>query len=214
MGIAEAQRTRSTAHHPLDSFFLVAIRAAIARLKATFVREDGSGIVRTFGVPAQSRYPIITVRIRVSNQRFSTFLEATITSVRRRARDVLGHRVFRRSRSPATRGLPPLRHLPPAATTVASISPARGSSRVEPLSRSPAPASRRAQRSGSRREATNVRVLTQMITATTDCDAGVSDVIVTSNGSQHALPAVHLPDLRSSIAGISRVRGSTAVVTS
>ncbi len=61
------------------SFFLVSNAAATPlALKATFVREDGTGIVRTFDVPAQSRFTLPTSAIpELYGQRFATFLEST-----------------------------------------------------------------------------------------------------------------------------------------
>lgn len=62
-----------------DSFFLVSNASATAlALKATFVREDGKGIVKTFSVPAQSRFTIPTSTFpELSHQRFAAFLEST-----------------------------------------------------------------------------------------------------------------------------------------
>ena len=62
-----------------DSYFLVANSSTNAlELKATFMREDGTGIVRTFTVPGQSRFTLPTSQYpELSNQRFATFLEST-----------------------------------------------------------------------------------------------------------------------------------------
>jgi lysophospholipase L1-like esterase len=62
-----------------DSYFLVANPAdAALALRATFTREDGTGIVRTYTVPAKSRFTIPTsLYPELSNQRFSAFLEST-----------------------------------------------------------------------------------------------------------------------------------------
>lgn len=62
-----------------DSYFLVANTATTTlELRATFMREDGTGIVRTFSIPAKSRFTLNTGLFpELSNQRFATFLEAT-----------------------------------------------------------------------------------------------------------------------------------------
>jgi lysophospholipase L1-like esterase len=61
------------------SFFLVSNSSATPlTIKATFVREDGKGMVKTFGVPAQSRFTIPTATFpELSHQRFSAFIEST-----------------------------------------------------------------------------------------------------------------------------------------
>ena len=61
-----------------DSYFLVAnANAAPIQVRATFLREDGTGIVRTFSVAAQSRFTIHSGNYpALSNQRFATFLES------------------------------------------------------------------------------------------------------------------------------------------
>ena len=62
-----------------DSYFLVANPSASSlALRATFMREDGTGIVQTYTVPAKSRFTIPTsLYPELSNQRFSAFLEST-----------------------------------------------------------------------------------------------------------------------------------------
>ena len=62
-----------------DSYFLVANPSASAlALRATFMREDGTGIVQTYTVPAKSRFTIpASLYPELSNQRFSAFLEST-----------------------------------------------------------------------------------------------------------------------------------------
>jgi lysophospholipase L1-like esterase len=62
-----------------DSYFLVANTAATPlELRATFVREDATGIVRTFSIPPTSRFTLNTGLFpELSNQRFATFLEST-----------------------------------------------------------------------------------------------------------------------------------------
>lgn len=62
-----------------DSFYLVSnATSQPLALRATFVREDGSGIVRDFAVPAQSRFTVATGNYPdLSNQRFAVFLEST-----------------------------------------------------------------------------------------------------------------------------------------
>ena len=64
---------------PYSSFFLVSNASGNALdLKATFVREDGTGIVKTFTVPAQSRFTIPTGSYpELRHQRFAAFLEST-----------------------------------------------------------------------------------------------------------------------------------------
>ncbi len=62
-----------------DSFFLVSnANTQPLALRATFMREDGTGIVREFSVPAESRFTVITGAYpELSNQGFATFLEST-----------------------------------------------------------------------------------------------------------------------------------------
>ena len=62
-----------------DSYFLVANpSSSVLKLRATFMREDGTGIVETYDVPAQSRFTIPTsLYPELSNQRFAAFLEST-----------------------------------------------------------------------------------------------------------------------------------------
>ena len=62
-----------------DSYFLVANSSTNPlNLKATFMREDGTGIVKTFTVPGQSRFTLPTSQYpELSNQRFAAFLEST-----------------------------------------------------------------------------------------------------------------------------------------
>ncbi len=62
-----------------DSFFLVSnANPQPLALRATFMREDGTGIVREFSVPAESRFTLSTGAFpELSNQGFATFLEST-----------------------------------------------------------------------------------------------------------------------------------------
>ena len=62
-----------------DSFFLVSnANAQPLEIRATFVREDGRGVVVTRTVPAQSRATILTTGIAaLHHQRFAAFIEST-----------------------------------------------------------------------------------------------------------------------------------------
>jgi lysophospholipase L1-like esterase len=62
-----------------SSFFLVSNSSTSPLdIKATFVREDGKGLVKTFTVPPQSRFTIPTGTYpELSHQRFSAFIEST-----------------------------------------------------------------------------------------------------------------------------------------
>lgn len=62
-----------------SSFFLLAnSTGTAANMRATFYREDGTGIQRTFTVPANSRYTLIAAAYpELANQRFATFFEST-----------------------------------------------------------------------------------------------------------------------------------------
>jgi hypothetical protein len=64
---------------PYSSFFLVSNATGNElKLRATFVREDGTGIVKTFDVPAQSRFTIPTGSYpELRHKRFAAFLEST-----------------------------------------------------------------------------------------------------------------------------------------
>jgi lysophospholipase L1-like esterase len=61
-----------------DSYYLFSNAAAQPlRIKATFLREDGTGLVHTFTVGATSRATLLTGQFpELSNQRFSAFFEA------------------------------------------------------------------------------------------------------------------------------------------
>jgi lysophospholipase L1-like esterase len=62
-----------------DSFFLISnANPEPLTLRATFVREDGRGVVVTRTVPAESRATILTRGIpELSHQRFAAFIEST-----------------------------------------------------------------------------------------------------------------------------------------
>jgi lysophospholipase L1-like esterase len=62
-----------------SSFFLVSNSAATPlNIKATFVREDGKGVIKTYSVPPQSRFTIPTGTFpELSHQRFAAFIEST-----------------------------------------------------------------------------------------------------------------------------------------
>ena len=62
-----------------DSYFLISnANATPLDVKATFVREDGHGVVVTRTIPAQSRGTILTSGIpALSHQRFAAFIEST-----------------------------------------------------------------------------------------------------------------------------------------
>ncbi len=64
------------------SFYLISnANAEPLQIRATFVREDGRGIVVTRTVPAQSRATILTSGLAaLSHQRFSAFIESTNTT--------------------------------------------------------------------------------------------------------------------------------------
>ena len=79
-GFAEgAEDGLDTSGLQYDSYFLVANSSTSPlNLKATFMREDGTGLVRTFTVPGESRFTLPTAWYpELSNQRFATFLEST-----------------------------------------------------------------------------------------------------------------------------------------
>jgi lysophospholipase L1-like esterase len=65
-----------------DSFFLISnANAQPLEIKATFVREDGRGVVVERVVPPQSRATILTAGIpALSHQRFAAFIESTNTA--------------------------------------------------------------------------------------------------------------------------------------
>jgi lysophospholipase L1-like esterase len=66
-----------------SSFFLVSNSSTSPLgIKATFVREDGKGVVVTYTIPPQSRFTIPTGTFpELSHQRFSAFIESTTTNV-------------------------------------------------------------------------------------------------------------------------------------
>ena len=113
-----------------DSFFLV-VNSTVnpLALRATFVREDGTGIVRTFNVNPQTRFTLITGAFpELSNQRFAAFLESTngVPFVAERA-VYWGSGYFGGHASPGvpwtgTIATPP----PPPAPLVTGISPSAG----------------------------------------------------------------------------------------
>lgn len=61
-----------------DTYFLFSNAGAQAlRVKGTFLREDGTGLVHTFTVNPASRYTLLTGQFpELSNQRFAAFFEA------------------------------------------------------------------------------------------------------------------------------------------
>jgi lysophospholipase L1-like esterase len=61
-----------------DSFFLVSNSSTSPfTLKATFMREDGTGVVKEYTVAAQSRFTLQASQVlELSNQKFSAFLES------------------------------------------------------------------------------------------------------------------------------------------
>lgn len=61
-----------------DTYFLLSnSSASTVTVQGTFVREDGTGIVRQFVVPGQSRYTIAGFQFpELTNQRFAAFFEA------------------------------------------------------------------------------------------------------------------------------------------
>lgn len=62
-----------------SSFFLLANATGTpASMRATFYREDGTGIQRTFTIPANARYTLIAAAYpELANQRFAAFFEST-----------------------------------------------------------------------------------------------------------------------------------------
>ena len=70
-----------------SSFFLVSNSSTSPLdIKATFVREDGKGLVKTFTVPEQARFTIPTGTFpELSHQRFSAFIESANPFVAERA---------------------------------------------------------------------------------------------------------------------------------
>ena len=62
-----------------SSFFLVSNSSTTPlNIKATFVREDGKGMVKTFTIPPQKRFTLPTGTFpELSHQRFSAFIEST-----------------------------------------------------------------------------------------------------------------------------------------
>ena len=90
-----------------DTYFLFSNSTAQAiRVKGTFLREDGTGLVHTFSIAPSSRFTLLTGQFPgLSNQRFASFFEAvdeagqpvTQTFVAERA-EYLGRRLLRRPR--------------------------------------------------------------------------------------------------------------------
>lgn len=64
---------------PFDSYFLIANPSdAALSLRATFLREDGTGIVHTYEVPAKSRWTLPAGLLpEITNQKFAAFFEST-----------------------------------------------------------------------------------------------------------------------------------------
>lgn len=203
-----------------DSFFLVANTSGQPLdLKATFVREDGSGIVRTFYVPPQARYTIITGAFpELSNQRFSAFLESTnnVPFVAERA-VYWGAGYFGGHASPGTPWTAAIATPPsPPPPTVTSISPGfgfvTGGTSVTIVGTGFAQGA--TVRIGAA-TAANVSVVsaTHITATTTAALAGVSDVFVTSNGTQARLSGgftyLDPPVPVHTVTGVSPSRGST-----
>jgi hypothetical protein len=129
---AEGKEGRHENNIGYSSFFLVSnSTGSVLTLRATFVREDGTGIVKTFDVQPQSRFTIPTGSYpELSNRRFAAFLESdnNVPFVAERA--VYWGDGF--SGGHASVGTPWTSQIatPPAATvtpTIAAISPNTGS---------------------------------------------------------------------------------------
>ena len=169
-------------------------------------------------MPPQARYTIITGAFpELSNQRFSAFLEATnnVPFVAERA-VYWGAGYFGGHASPgtpwtsaiATPPAPP----PAAVTSISPISgPVTGGTSVTIAGTGFAQGA--TVKIGAA-AATNVRIVSAtLITATTTpAAAGVSNVVVTSNGTPAVLPGgfTYLDSPVHTVASISRSRGSTA----
>jgi hypothetical protein len=77
-GFAEGKEGRHEGNVPYSSFFLVSnATGSVLTLRATFMREDGTGIVKLFDVQPQSRFTIPTGSYpELRHQRFAAFLES------------------------------------------------------------------------------------------------------------------------------------------
>ncbi len=148
-----------------DSYFLFSNSGAQAlNVKGTFMREDGTGLVRTFRINPASRFTLLTGQFpELGNQRFAAFFEAvdtngqpitTQTFVAERA-VYWGTATSGVTRRPARRGRAPWpRHQPRRGRPSSRASrPRTARSRVGPTSSSAAATSSRSQPSRSARSA-------------------------------------------------------------
>ncbi len=168
--------------------------ATAAQIRATFYREDGAGIVRTFAIGPNARFTLPAgLYPELSNQRFAAFSESTnsvaITAERAAYWDDSFHGGHASPGTPWPTGTIAPPPAPPAATTT-TISPTSGpDTGGTSVTITGANYSAGATVSIGGTAATSVVVPNATtITATTGAGpTGAADVVVTSNGASSTL---------------------------
>lgn len=204
-----------------DTYFLVAnTTTSTLNLRATFLREDGTGIVTTHTVAPQSRFTLPTsLYPALSHQRFAAFLESTndVPFVAERAvywgPNYLGGHGSTGTAWTGAIATPP----PPPPPTISSITPAIGSvfGGTE-VTITGANLSVGASASIGGAAASNVVVLnsTTLRAATGARSAGAADVVVTSGGTTLTLAGAFTYASPPTVTSVSPNLGSTAGGTS
>ena len=209
-----------------DSFFLVAnANDATLQLEATFVREDGTGIVRNFAIAPRSRFTLSPKAFpELSNQRFGVFLRSvnpTPLSFAAERAMYWGTGWLGGHASPGAPWHSPIATPPvPSPATASRVEPASGSSSGgTPITVSGANFAQGATVTVGGNPATQVDVLdATTIRAIAPAGAlGAADIVVRSAGAVAALPAAFTylattPEVDSMTPAASLTVGGTVVV--
>lgn len=200
-----------------DTYFLVAnTTTSPLDLRATFLREDGTGIVSTHTVAAQSRFTLPTSLFpALSHQRFAAFLEATngVAFVAERA-VYWGPNYLGGHGSTGTPWTSPIATPPaPPPPSLSGIGPAIGSvfgGTVVTITGANLSVGATAIIGGA--PTSNVTVLnsTTLRATTGPRSAGAADVVVTSGGTTVTLPGAFTYASPPTVSSISPSAGSTA----
>jgi lysophospholipase L1-like esterase len=200
-----------------DSYYLVSNPHATALdLRAAFLREDGTGVVRSYMVPAQSRFTLPAATIpELSNQRFGAVLSSTngLPFIAERAvywgPNLTGGHASVGTPWPGAIPTPPA----PPPPTVAAIAPATGGTPGgTPVTVTGANFAQGATVRIGGVAATNVVVVnaTTLRAVTGPRAAGAADVTVTSNGVPATLPGAFTYLVPPVVSSVSPNSGSTS----
>lgn len=213
-GVEDVVETNGPSH---DTYFLVAnATTSTLNLRATFLREDGTGIVTNHSVAPQSRFTLPTsLYPALSHQRFAAFLETTngVPFVAERA-VYWGPNYLGGHASTGTAWTSPIATPPaPPAPTISSVSPAIGSvfgGTEVVITGTNLSVGATATIGGA--AASNVVVLnsTTLRATTSARSAGAADVVVTSGGTTLTLSGAFTYAAPPTVTAISPSVGSTA----